>query len=248
MSIVSAYLWGYKDYQAGDKSFETFKKFYPDGELYLKVDLGGDEENYKKVAEKHNADYSVNPINVGKCGDWADIYKLGRECWPKENAFVWIKGIYEACKKTSSKYMVILEEDVFLLKELSILNKEFGIAIVKNRNEFPPIISGFIDSVGGNSKTIGYGGCGGAIINVSNFIKGYEISNKKLDEDWNDIRRFTKLIGWSDMLLQVISMCGGGSVIVNEQLVEPWMQEQGWIPDSWKNYEMVNYLKDINEL
>jgi len=248
MSIVSAYLWGYKDYQAGDKSFETFKKFYPDGELYLKVDLGGDEENYKKVAEKHNADYSVNPINVGKCGDWADIYKLGRECWPKENAFVWIKGIYEACKKTSSKYMVILEEDVFLLKELSILNKEFGIAIVKNRNEFPPIISGFIDSVGGNSKTIGYGGCGGAIINVSNFIKGYEISNKKLDEDWNDIRRFTKLIGWSDMLLQVISMCGGGSVIVNEQLVEPWMQEQGWIPDSWKNYEMVNYLKDINQL
>ena len=144
--------------------------------------------------------------------------------------------------------MVILEEDVFLLKELSILNKEFGIAIVKNRNEFPPIISGFIDSVGGNSKTIGYGGCGGAIINVSNFIKGYEISNKKLDEDWNDIRRFTKLIGWSDMLLQVISMCGGGSVIVNEQLVEPWMQEQGWIPDSWKNYEMVNYLKDINQL
>ena len=248
MSIVSGYLWGYKDYQAGDKSFETFKKFYPNGELYLKVDLGGDEENYKKVAEKHNADYSVNPINVGKCGDWADIYKLGRECWPKENAFVWIKGIYEACKKTSSKYMVILEEDVFLLKKLSILNEEFGIAIVKNRNQFPPIISGFIDSVGGNSKTTGYGGCGGAIINVSNFIKGYEISNKKLDEDWDDIRRFTKLIGWSDMLLQVISMCGGGSVVVNEQLVEPWMQEQGWIPDSWKNYEIVNYLKNVNEL
>jgi len=248
MSIVSGYLWGYKDYQAGDKSFETFRKFYPDGELYLKVDLGGDESNYKSVAEKYNADYSINPINVGKCGDWDGIYTIGRECWPLENTLVWLEGIYSACKKTKSKYMIVLEEDVFLLKPISVLKQEFGIAIVKNRNNFHNRITQFIMDVGGNIITNGYGGCGGAIINTEVFIKGYDSCIDRLKDEWNDIRNYTNRIGWSDMILQVVVMCGGGEVVVNEQLVEPWMQEQGWIPDSWKNYEMVNYLKDITEL
>lgn len=244
MSLLSGYLWGYKNYQAGDKSFETFRKFYPNGELYLKVDLGGDESNYKSVAEKYNANYSVNPINVGKCGDWDGVYSVGRECWPLENTLVWLEGIYSACKKTKSKYMIILEEDVFLMKPISIIEQDFGIAIVKNTNQFPNRITKFISELNGNILTDGYGGCGGAIIDTKDFIKGYEIGIHKLKEEFDEIKTHSKLIGWSDMILQVIIMIGGGSVVVNDQLVEPWMEEQGWIPDSWKNYEMVNYLKD----
>ena len=44
------------------------------------------------------------------------------------------------------------------------------------------------------------------------------------------------------MMLQVIVMCGKGKVVVNQELIEPWME------DNWKDYEMVNYLKDITQL
>jgi len=69
-----------------------------------------------------------------------------------------------------------------------------------------------------------------------------------LEEQFDDIANKTKLVGWSDMMIQVIIMCGKGKVVVNPQLIEPWMESQNWISDSWKNYEMVNYLKDISLL
>ena len=65
-----------------------------------------------------------------------------------------------------------------------------------------------------------------------------------LENQFEDISTHTKLVGWSDMMLQVIVMCGSGSVAINWQLIEPWMEEQRWILDSWVNYEIVNYLKD----
>lgn len=64
----------------------------------------------------------------------------------------------------------------------------------------------------------------------------------------DDISRYTKLVGWSDLMIQVMVMCSGASVVINNQLVEPWMVKKKWIGDDWKNYEMVNYLKDITLL
>lgn len=248
MNLLSAYLWGYSDFRAGEKSISTFRNFYSDSDVFIKVDHGGDLENYKKSTKKHKVNISQNPFNVGKCGDWDGVYTLGRECWPLKNTLLWLDGIYQSCKQTNSKYMVILEEDVFLMKPISIIEKDFGIAIVKNKNVFPNRITKFISDLNGNILTKGYGGCGGAIINTNDFIKGYETAYEALQKEYEDIKLHSKLIGWSDMILQVIVMVGGGSVVINEQLVEPWMEEQGWIADSWRNYEMVNYLKDYTLL
>ena len=140
--------------------------------------------------------------------------------------------------------MIILEEDVFLLKPISIIEKDFGVAIVENKNQFPYRIIKFIQDLEGNTNTIGYGACGGAIINTEVFIKGFDIAIPYLEKEFNDIATHTHLVGWSDMMLQVIIMCGGGEVVINEQLVEPWMVEQGWIDKDWKEFEIVNYLKD----
>ena len=65
---------------------------------------------------------------------------------------------------------------------------------------------------------------------------------KPLKKQFDGLATRTKLVGWSDMMLQVIVMCGKGKVVVNQELIEPWME------DNWKDYEMVNYLKDITQL
>lgn len=249
MKEVSAYLWGYRDYEAGAKSIQTFRQFYPDSDVFVRIDTDGDLDNYKSSLQSFDVDIQLQKNKVGYPGKFSPSgHDAGREHWPYQNLHTWLNSIYDCCRLTYSKYMVILEEDVFLMKPISIIKKEFGVAIVPNKNQFPNRLIQFISNLNGNILTDGYGACGGAIINTQDFIKGYEIGMNPLRQQFDEISQHTKLVGWSDMMLQVIVMIGGGSVVINDQLVEPWMEEQGWINDSWKNYEMVNYLKDYTLL
>lgn len=246
---ISGYLWGYKNPNAGYKSFEKFRNLYSKSDLFCRVDIGGDIESYKKICNEFDAQFSVNSIKVGYCGNFeSSKHNIGRDGWPKENAFEWLNGIYDACLKTSSKYMIILEEDVFVLKKISIVDEEFGAAIVRNNNIIPISIINFIKSIGGNSSHNAYGCCGGCIINVKDFIRGWEFCKDELWDAYDDIFKQTKLIGWSDCILQVIIQCSGSKIVTNNQLVEPWMVEKKWIDRDWKEFEIVNYLKDINQL
>lgn len=246
---LSAYLWGYKNYLAGSKSVETFRNFYPDSDVFVRIDTDGDMENYKSSLENFNVNIDFQKSKLGYPGKFAPSgHDAGREHWPYKNLYTWLKSIYDCCKQTQSKYMIILEEDVFVLKNISIIKKDFGVAIVRNRNSFPTVMYKFIETFNGNSTPTGYGACGGAIINTEIFIKGFDMVMDTLEKQFDELASHTKLVGWSDLMLQVVIMCAGGSVIVNEQMAEPWMQEQGWIKDSWKNYEIVNYLKNISEL
>lgn len=248
-NLISAYLWGFRNIEAGNKTFQKFRELYPESDLFCRIDIDGDIKNYKSISDRWGAKFSVNRIKVGYCGDFGSSkHFIGRDGWPKENVFEWLTGIYDACTQTSAKYMIILEEDVFILKPISILNEEFGAAIVRNDNRIPPVIMQFIHEVGGNTNVMKYGCCGGCIINVNDFIKGWELSKDKLWEEYDNIFLHTKLIGWADCILQVVIQCADGKVIINKQLVEPWMLNKRWIDMHWKNFEIVNYLKNIDEI
>jgi hypothetical protein len=247
--MISAYLWGYKNYEAGSKSIDTFRKFYPNNDVFIRIDTDGDFENYKKSTIDYDVDIEYQKNKIGYPGNFeASGHSVGRDHWPYENLHTFLTSIYDCCKQTNSKYMIILEEDVFLLKAISIIDTEFGIAIAPNKNHFPNRMVQFILSLNGNILSNGYGACGGTIINTKQFIRGYELTMNPLKSEFDDISKYTHLVGWSDMMIQVIIMCIGGSVVVNNQLVEPWFQEKGWINDDWRNYELVNYLKDISLL
>lgn len=248
-NLLSGYLWGYKNWQAADIVFKKFRQFYPNSDLFCKVDFEGDYENYENICKKWNVIISKNEFQVGYCGNFTSSnYSIGRDHWPKQNAFHWLDNIYYACINTNSKYMIILEEDVFILKNISILNHNFDAAIVRNNNIMHGRLLNFISSFNGNVEDNLYGCCGGVIINVKKLIYSWELCREKLWEEFDDIAKYTKTIGWSDCILQVIIQSGGGRSVFNMGLVEPWMQEQGWINDDWHNYEVVNYLKDMEEI
>ena len=50
--IISGYLWAWTEWEAGKKSMQTLKKFYPDADLFINVDYDGDIENYTKLVRK----------------------------------------------------------------------------------------------------------------------------------------------------------------------------------------------------
>jgi hypothetical protein len=264
-SLLSAYLWCYDKPEAADVSFKKFREFYKDGEIHCTVDLGGKVDDIKKVCDKWNAEMKVNPINVGRCG-WMGHYEkyeedgprneLNRKCWPKENAFIWMDRLCEVAKNCGSKYLISLEDDTFILKPISILNSDFGIAVFEyNTNSLPHSLLNFINKIGGNTNipvnifgNKGYGAGGGFIIHCDNFVKSWESFRIILDSYWEELVNETHLIGWVDVLPQITMMAGGYDVVMNKNLVQIWFGDRKDLyPNfgNWKDYEIVDFIKDM---
>lgn len=266
--ILSAYLWGFDKPQAADVAFRKFREFYKEGTIHCTVDLGGDEENFRKICKKWNAHMKVNPINVGRCGfmnhyenynESSPQPELSRKCWPKENAFVWMDRLYEVAKSCGSKYLISLEDDTYILKPITILEKDFGISVFEyNTNILPQLYLNIVKDLGGNINLpknifgrVGYGAGGGFIINCEIFIKGWEIFKPFLEKEYDNIKKLDHLIGWVDVLPQLTIMVGGGEVLQNPQMIQTWYHER---PDlyptftHWRDYEIADFVKNIDDI
>ena len=245
--LISGYLWAWKNWQAGSKSVSSLKKYYPDTDIFINVDYEGDIHNYKKICENNKYIFSQNSFQVGYCGNHNE--NLGYECWTKEKTFEWVKGIYNACKKTDSKYIILLEEDDFILKPISILETDFSMAIhptdpspigCHRPNYIPHEYTQYIINHNGNPFSPGYAAGGGTIFNREHFIFSWENHSKHLWENFDSLKEISKIIGLADYILLFIIQLGGFEIIQNEQLCEHWE-----VKDYWNKFEIVTGLKDI---
>lgn len=248
--IISGYLWAWKNTERGKKSLETLRKFYPDSDIFINVDFEGDTKVYKQISEEIGATFSINNFQLGYCGNFGQI-NVGRECWSKESTFEWIRGIYDACLKTDSKYFILLEEDDFILKPISILEDEFSMAIHPTApapngnyrpNNIPQYFRNFISENGGNPNSPGYASGGGTIFNREEFIKSWENKKHIIWDNYDNLKSHNKIIGWADYILQFIMQLEGYEIIQNTNLCEEWE-----IPN-WRDFEIVTGLKDLEQI
>ncbi len=244
--LLSAYLWAWTNCEAGEKSVNSARKFYPDAGIFINVDYEGDIDTYRTISKNIGATLSVNKFQLGYCGNFGGR-DYGRECWSRESTFEWMDKFYQACLLSDSKYMILLEEDDFVLKPISILSEEFSIAIHptdpsptgrRRPNGIPVEFLNYSLSNGGINYCPGYAAGGGTIINVDHFIKSWERINKKLWNDYDSLKKINKIIGWEDFILQFILMLGGYEVIQNHKLCEHWEVS------NWQDFEIVTGLKD----
>ena len=248
--IISGYLWAWRNTERGKKSVETLRKFYPDSDIFINVDFEGDIDTYKQISKEIDATFTVNNFQLGYCGNFGQV-DVGYLCWSKESTFEWVRGIYEACLKTDSKYFMLLEEDDFVLKPISILDTKFSMAIHPTNpapngnyraNAIPQYFKNFISNNGGNPVSPGYASGGGVIFNRLEFIKSWETKKDIIWENYDDLKNYNKIIGWADYILQFVMQLGGYEIIQNHQLCEEWE-----IPN-WNEFEIVTGLKDIEKI
>jgi len=244
--LISAYIWAWKNYKSVDLSLSKLRQFYPDSDIFINVDYDGDYESYKTLSKKYNAELTRNNFQVGYCGDHGSV-KIGKECWTREETFEWIRGLYDACKKCTSKYIIILEEDDFILKPLSILNEDFSMAIhptnpspigVYRANYLPNEFMLYSYDLGGISTAPGYGAGGGCIFKPNEFVKSWEKCKDTLWRDYDTLKKINKIIGWQDFIVQFVMMIGGYEIIQNPYEAQPWEVK------NWYDYEIVCGLKD----
>jgi hypothetical protein len=258
--LISGYWWAWKEIEAGKKSMQTLRKFYPDADLFINVDYEGDVDGYTKVGEELNATVTRNNFQLGYCGDFGDR-DIGYKHWTKEKAVEWLRGVYSACKKTDSKYMMLFEEDDFVLKKISILDTEFSMAIhptypsPTGRYRANRIPKQFLDysksikriKIGKNSKSMnGIGGCpgyasgGGTIFNREHYIDSYENILDKFTDVYDEFCKIKKIFGWQDFMFQYIMMLGGYEIIQNHNLCELWE-----VPN-FEGFEILTGCKDLD--
>jgi len=245
--LISGYLWAFRNYESGKMSVNSLRKFYPDSDIFINVDFEGDITNYTNVCDEINATVSRNNFQLGYCGNFGGR-EFGYECWSKESTFEWLRGIYDACNKTDSKYMMLLEEDDFVLRNISILDTDFSMAIHPTApsptgrmrpNFIPEQFISYVSTFGGNPIVNGYASGGGTIFNRVEFIDAWNRCKASLWKDYDDLKKINKIIGWADFILQFVMMLGGYKIIQNDNLCEHWEVE-----DSWINFEVVTGFKD----
>lgn len=243
---ISGYLWAWTNTDRGRISLESLRKFYPDANLYVNVDFDGAVESYIEIGKEIDAKVTVNNFQLGYCGDFGNV-NVGRSCWPKEYTFEWVRGIYEACKKDDAEYMMLLEEDDFILKEITIIQDKFSMAIHPTNpsptgryrpNGIPSFYNSFITKHGGKVG-IGYAAGGGVIFNREQFIKAWESKKELIWNNYDDLASASKIIGWADYILQFIMQLDGCDIIQNNQLCEDWEVS------SIYEFEIVTGLKDL---
>lgn len=254
MKSISGYLWAWTDIDAGTKTVKLFKKYHPDSNMFINVDYDGDVDGYIKLGNEVGATVTRNNFQVGYCGDFQDR-KIGKPCWTKEETFEWIRGLYDACKKTDSKYMMILEEDNFLLRPLSMLDTEFSMLVHASMpsaagtwrpNSLPSKFMEFSKKHGGVGTAPGYGAGGGCIFNREQFIKSWDKAKPLLWEVYDEFKSYNKIIGWEDFIVQYVMMIGGYKIDQLYVAAQPW-EHLNWQtePNCKGNpYEMVCGLKD----
>ena len=244
--LISGYWWAWKETEAGKKSMQTLRKFYPDADLFINVDYEGDVEGYQKVGEELGATVTRNNFQLGYCGNFGDR-NIGYEHWTKEKAVEWLRGVYEACKKTDSKYMMLFEEDDFILDTISILNLDFSMAIHPTvpsptgrmrGNYIPQQYFDYSKSVGGVDNCPGYASGGGTIFNREEYIDAYDRTLHLYLEKFDEYCGINKIYGWQDFLFQYIMMLGGYEIIQNTKLCEHWE-----VPD-YEDFEILTACKD----
>lgn len=248
MSKLSCYIWAWKGITPVRKSLQLFRKLYPDGRIYINVDHDGDVEGYMELSKEfEDTVLTRNAFQLGYCGDFGDV-KTGRQHWDRESTFHWFDQLYDACVTCPTEYMILLEEDDFILKPITILDTEFSMAIhptdpsPTGRTRPNPIPSQFKDwaiNMGGIGNSPGYAAGGGTIFNPNHFIDAWDRVKEKLWNDFDDLCSINKIMGWEDFTFQFILMAGGYDIIQNHQLAEHWE-----VPE-FDDYEIITGLKDL---
>jgi len=184
---------------------EVVKKFfsvYPNGNIYLYCDNGDFDylslkETYPNIIYKYN-NFTINPFRM-----------------PAKRAMLWAAIFHQACCLSKRKYMIHLEDDVWLNRRVQIKSKHsllsaecFSYAVFKpkayeNIRQHPSL----------ENMSQNFGGPGGSIFETKIISKQKLSDIQEMIKDYCTVRSL-----WSDQLLTLIIYLGQGTLGYHEYL------------------------------
>ena len=172
------YLWVHNNPDGVDKILEKMRESFPDSELCMSCDNG---EDHSEIATKYNA---IN-YNHGKESHGFYI-KEDRHGWKANEAKLWLDRLYHACSKMTSKYVMMMEEDVLVKSKFSFPTADI-IMFPAIKNPISKSGMEWVKNQGGNVSYPFYSAGGGSIINREAFMKAYDKHSKQFISDYETV-------------------------------------------------------------
>lgn len=204
----------FKNRIAVTQVIESFRQYYPDAPMRMVSDGG---EDFTDLAEKYNCifDYeneNIYPkaIFVGNISPnhTLPIWDASEICY---GAKVWLRRLYDTCKKLNTDWIILFEDDVATIKD-SIMEFPKTDAASADCASYSPALKQYLENNPNVKKEYcwdGYGLVGGSIINRKFMIDAYEKNINNIDFKSLAILDY-RISGWSDILLNIfVSVCGG---------------------------------------
>lgn len=158
--MIDAFFQCWREVYAADKALESYRKFYPHGNVVM-INDGGDPY-MEKIAKKYGvSDYSYKK-NIGIC------------CW--KDPVEWFERFSEGLNKLESEFFVMQEEDVLHVRTIDTSKMTSDIGGTHAHMTLPKELSDYIFTETGLVRTY-YAGGGGSLFRT-NFFK------KLFQKDW----------------------------------------------------------------
>jgi hypothetical protein len=204
MYNFSVYHQAWKNKNFTIKSLNSLTKLYPGVNIRLISDGG---ENFSDVANTFNAEFIYDTFNTGVYCDLNPkvIEKKHIYGWNKEEAFIYLKRIYDFCLSINTKYILVSEDDINFNKKFTINEQDFDLTGRIPANYFPEDFLIYLKKFYPNHNLEQWGCCGGNFIKRISFIHCYENCYDFLFNNYDNIitNIFYKL-GWADVLFNIL--------------------------------------------
>lgn len=180
----------YNNKRATEFSLQTIRQFYPNSYYMLIGDGGADHTD---LAKKYNCDFLYCNTNLG--------YPVQPYGYRKEKVLEWLKRFYIACLSCNSTHIMMVEDDVVLIDNVS-LDPEWEIAghDIQGGNFIPQRLIDLCGEISGViPNTSSYGSGGGSIFKVETVLQNfgivYDFFENNLDIIQNNLY---PTLGWLD--------------------------------------------------
>jgi hypothetical protein len=218
--MIDAFFQCFREVYAADKALESYRKFYPNGNVFM-INDGGNPD-MEKISKKYNVQEYRYKENIGIC-HWRD---------PVE----WFERFFEGLNHMETEFFVMQEEDVLHVRPVDTSKISSDISGTHPLMTLPQELTDYIFSETGNVRTY-YAGGGGSIFRREFF----ENISKK---DW---RRHVVNVphGWlhADIVLTFMTYLYGGSVEYCTECAEYDRPEYNSDPAIVHQYK-ENYFKN----
>jgi glycosyltransferase involved in cell wall biosynthesis len=164
-SDIAGFYQCYKQKKAFENSIYNFRKIYPNSTLNVYND-GGDA-SLEEIVKKYNGNYTYcNKISNGIALIFNNTNQI----------IEWILRLRECINKTKESYIMLVEDDVLVMKKTNKDSLKFDLNGCNYDVGYPDSINQYIMSKNNNmkDKKIFYGGCGGCILRTSFYRKIFE--------------------------------------------------------------------------
>lgn len=180
---------------------ENVRKYHPDNYYFLAID--GPRIEYMNLVKKFNLDYTLYKEPLG-----GPVPPYG---YNLETTLRFLERFYEACKRCNTTHIIMMEDDVLLLKPVTVEEHwEHTGADTKIGNIIPEPVFDLIEKQCGKRPTVTqYGAGGGTIFKALTFVENYSIIRKWFEDNFEQIQSYYPTIGYIDCFMNVCYfLCG----------------------------------------